>query len=78
VVYGRGIELMNQKDNEIASSVDELRKKGVQFLVCNNTLRNMDIDYRTLHNVAESDVVPSGFLEVAWLQQQGYHVDPTN
>ena len=78
VVYGRGIALVAQKDNEVATLIDGLRRQGVQFEVCNNTLRAMDIDYHTLHDVAESDVVPSGFLEVAWLQRQGYQVDPSN
>jgi hypothetical protein len=42
-------------------------------------LLHMDIDYRTLPGVTVADIVPSGFLEVAWLQQaQGYSVDPMN
>jgi intracellular sulfur oxidation DsrE/DsrF family protein len=78
VSYHAGIDLLKQKDNNIAKAIQELRAKGVQFLACNQTLKRMDIDYRTLNGVAESDIVPAGFLEVAWLQSQNYKVDPMN
>ena len=78
VTYSSGVELLAQKDNAIAGMIKELRGKGVQFEVCNNTLKGRDIDFHTLNGVTDEDVVPAGFLEVGWLQTQGYVVDPVN
>ena len=78
VSYSGGVKLLQQKDNEIAEMVDALRKSGVQFLVCNQTLKRMDMDYHALNNVKDEDVVPAGFLEVGWLQTQHFVADPIN
>ncbi len=78
VTYGGAVLLLAQKEGDIADAVRELRTRGVQFAVCNNSLRAGDIDFHTLAGVADADVVPSGFLEVAWLQTQGYVLDPAN
>jgi intracellular sulfur oxidation DsrE/DsrF family protein len=79
VLYGSGIELLRSEDAVVRKMIAQMRATGVRVLVCNNSLRHMDIDYRTLPGVSAADVVPSGFLEVAWLQQaQGYFVDPVN
>lgn len=79
VLYGSAIELLRSDDAGVRKMVSRLRTAGVRILVCNNSLRHMDIDYHTLPGVTVADIVPSGFLEVAWLQQaQGYSVDPMN
>ena len=79
ILYGGGIDLLRSDDAGVRKMISQLRATGVRVLVCNNSLRHMDIDYRTLPGVAVADIVPSGFLEVAWLQQaQGYSVDPIN
>lgn len=78
VSYSGGIKMLQQKDNEVADMINALRARGVQFLACNQTLKNMNIDYRTLNNVRDEDVVPAGFLEVGWLQTQHFVVDPVN
>jgi intracellular sulfur oxidation DsrE/DsrF family protein len=67
-----------EPDADLANIITELRGRGVAFLVCNNTLREGKIDFHTLFHVIDDDVVPSGFLEVAWLAGQGYSVDPVN
>jgi intracellular sulfur oxidation DsrE/DsrF family protein len=79
VLYGSGIDLLRSDDAVVRKMTAQMRAAGVRVLVCNNSLLHMDIDYRTLPGVVAADVVPSGFLEVAWLQQaQGYSVDPVN
>jgi intracellular sulfur oxidation DsrE/DsrF family protein len=78
VVYGRAVQMLRQSDTDLALQLDDLRHHDVEVLVCNNSLKAMDIDYHALHNVHEADIVPSGFLEVGWQQQQGYQVDPSN
>jgi intracellular sulfur oxidation DsrE/DsrF family protein len=79
VLYGSGVDLLRSDDTAVRKMISQMRAAGVRLLVCNNSLRHLDIDYRTLPGVTAADVVPSGFLEVAWLQQaQGYSVDPIN
>lgn len=79
VLYGKGLSLLTNLDQETAKQVDTLRARGVQFMVCDNSLAALGIDFHTLHGVAESDIVPSGFAEVAYLQaNQGYVADPAN
>ncbi|MBC3871556.1 DsrE family protein [Undibacterium oligocarboniphilum] len=78
VNYGPGLELLAQKNNGIAKAVNDLRARGVQFLVCDQTLKRMNLDFHTLNGVSDTDVVPAGFLEVGWLQTQQYKVDPMN
>jgi intracellular sulfur oxidation DsrE/DsrF family protein len=79
VLYGSALDLLRSDDAAVRTMVSQLRAEGVRILVCNNSLRHMDIDYHTLAGVSVADIVPSGFLEVAWLQQaQGYSVDPVN
>lgn len=74
VNHGKGIGLLQitPGDEDLAKQIDALRAKGVQFLVCRNTLNRHKIDWHTLYEVKEEDIVPSGMAELARLQQQGY------
>ncbi|MGA2551756.1 MAG: DsrE family protein [Burkholderiaceae bacterium] len=78
VLYARGVRLLMEPAPELAAVLNTTRERGVSFLVCNNTLREANIDFHGLYHVSDDDVVPSGFLEVAWLAGQGYSVDPVN
>ncbi|MCC2097260.1 MAG: DsrE family protein [Hyphomicrobiales bacterium] len=75
VLQGKGIEILQDalKDEKLAAGIDALRKKGVRFLVCYNTLAGHGIDYRKdLYGVKKEDVVWAGVAEVARLQAAGY------
>lgn len=74
VNHGNGIGLLQiaTTDPEIAKKIDALRADGVRFLVCRNTLKGRNIDWRTLYGVKEEDIVPSGMAELVRLQQQGF------
>jgi intracellular sulfur oxidation DsrE/DsrF family protein len=87
VVHGEGIRLLEdaQAPAEIADQgapkdyqqtlrqrIDALRKSGVRFLVCNETLKGHDLDWHTLYGVRETDIVPSGVAELTYLQQKGF------
>lgn len=74
VNHGKGIILLQSAamEPEIASKIDDLRAKGVRFLVCRNTLKRHNIDYHDLYGVKEEDLVPSGMAEIVRLQQQGF------
>lgn len=77
VVYSKGITLLQSPDERVRQALDALRAQGVRFVVCNNTLKELDLDYHDLYQVSEKDIVPSGFLEVAYLQaHKHYVVDP--
>lgn len=79
VLFARGISLLRDPDENVKASIDFLRSHGVQILVCNNSLAENNLDFHTLYNVVEADIVPSGFLEVAYLQaRKHYSVDPAN
>ena len=87
VVHGDGIKLLQDAQAEaepadatqpkdyqktLRQRIDLLRKSGVRFLVCNETLKGHDLDWHSLYQVQEADIVPSGVAEVAYLQQKGY------
>lgn len=74
VNHGDGVSLFQlaQNDKAIAANLDELRGKGVQFLICKNTLAERKLDWKQLYGVQEADLVQSGVAELIRLQQQSY------
>ncbi|MDP4613081.1 MAG: DsrE family protein [Limnohabitans sp.] len=71
VSHGLGIDFLisgatNQQDQPFAGGVSDLVNKGVEFRVCNNTLKARKISADKL--LMEAKVVPSGVAEVAKLQ----------
>jgi len=79
VLYGAGVKmLMEPMDASLKATIDELRSEGVTFAICNNTLKGMNLDWHTLYNAKESDIVPAGFLEVGWLANHGWAVNAMN
>lgn len=74
VCHAAGVDLFGiaQTDEQLKARLDTLRQQDVRFLVCANTLRARNIDWRSLYGVEESDLVPSGVAELAWLQMQGF------
>lgn len=74
VNHGDGVGLLQDaaKDPALAGQLDELKKLGVRFLVCRNTLSERHLDWHTLYGVAEADLVPSGAAELARLQGLGF------
>ncbi|MDA8328298.1 MAG: DsrE family protein [Betaproteobacteria bacterium] len=78
VMYAKGLAWLKAPTDDQKAQLDNLRSHGVQFMVCNNTLMEQGIDYHSLYGVKESDIVPSGFAEVAFLQaRKHYVVDPS-
>ena len=75
VAHGKGIDfLLNEaKDDkgEFAPVVAGLKGKGVDFRVCNNTLKSRKLDASAV--IQEANIVPSGVAEIGKLQaQEGY------
>ena len=76
VVYAAGVSLLETPTPPMKQQMAALRKAGVNFYVCNNTLHERNIDYHTLEGIDAAHVVPGGVLEIAWLQTQGYVLVP--
>ncbi|BBB28829.1 DsrE family protein [Neptunomonas japonica] len=74
VVHGRAIEyFMDAVENqEKQISIDSLRLRDVQFIMCGNTLDGYNITREDLYEVEEDDVVQAGLPTIVDLQQKGY------
>lgn len=87
VLHGNGLALLLEPDSlekltkfkhanadtTMTAKIDNLKDQGVDFNVCQNTVKGRKVDLETdLYNVEKSDVVPSGVAEVARLQAMGY------
>lgn len=74
IVHGDAIQFFTEaKSNEAFKTfLDEQRKAGVQFLICNNTLVMKKMKVSDLYDVKAADFVPAALLKIARLQKQGY------
>jgi intracellular sulfur oxidation DsrE/DsrF family protein len=75
VMHGNGVDLLKIANTnlDMQQKVINLKKDGVDFEVCKNTLTSKKINYKNdLFDVSEKDIVPSGVAEVANLQSKGY------
>ena len=84
VINGDGLGLLQLAHEQefdanarLPAAITELREKGVQFLVCYNTLTGRKIPMAKLYGAKPGDLVPAGVAEVAEvarLQALGYHL----
>lgn len=76
VAHGAGIDFLldgatNAAGQPFSGDIGELSGRGVEFLVCNNTLVANKVDKNQV--AMEAKVIPSGVAEVANLQsKQGF------
>jgi intracellular sulfur oxidation DsrE/DsrF family protein len=76
VTHGKGIDFLlkgaeDANGNPYEIGVQTLKSKGVDFRVCNNTLKSRKLDASAV--VEEAAIVPSGVAEIGKLQaQEGY------
>ncbi len=70
VAHGAGIDLLVTSKTKHAEQVAELRRRGVRFVACENTMREKSIAKGELLEGVET--VPSGAVEVIRKQQAGY------
>ncbi|MBW8306717.1 MAG: DsrE family protein [Thiobacillus sp.] len=75
VTHGKGIDFLlnDAKDDkgDYAPAVSALKAKGVDFRVCNNTLKSRKLDASAVN--MEATIVASGVAEIGKLQaQEGY------
>ncbi|WP_296639572.1 DsrE family protein [Thiobacillus sp. 65-1402] len=76
VAHGKGIDFLlagaqDRNGNPYEPAVQELKAKGVDFRVCNNTLKSRKLDAGAV--IPEATVVASGVAEIGRLQaREGY------
>jgi intracellular sulfur oxidation DsrE/DsrF family protein len=76
VSHSRGVDFLfdgakDKRGNPYNVSVEDLKRRGVQFDVCQITLRNRKLDKSKF--IPEATFVPSGVAEITRLQQrEGY------
>lgn len=75
VMHGPGFTLLKRANNDpnMQSKVVSLKKQGVKFNICANTIRGKKLNYKNdLFDVDQADIVPSGVAELAHLQAKGF------
>lgn len=71
-----GIAMTNVQEDEFATMINQMKKDGVTFEVCDYALKVMDVNPATvLPNV---DHFGNGFISIAVYQAQGYYVVTVN
>lgn len=84
MMHGDGVSMVNipkpdltpkipaNADINMQSKIMDLKHQGVQFLVCNITLKRNNIALEQLYDVDPADIVPSGIAHLTKLQLQGF------
>ncbi|MBI3353570.1 MAG: DsrE family protein [Nitrospirae bacterium] len=79
VLHGQGLTMLQKGKTEDDNflRVEQLKKQGVKFSVCNVTIQRQKLNKDELfvgqEKIKDSDIVPSGVAEIARLQaEQGY------
>lgn len=75
VAHGAGIDFLlkgakDKQGNTFDAELETLGLRGVEFRVCNNTLKSRNIEASRV--VSDAKIVPSGVAEIAKLESQGY------
>ena len=70
VCHNNGISFLQTAATKQASGIRELKAKGVDFVACENTMRERKIKREEL--LSECRTVPAGVVEVALKQDKGW------
>jgi intracellular sulfur oxidation DsrE/DsrF family protein len=71
VLYNQGVELVFQNNITYQNRLMALKKKGVRFVVCENTLKNRKISKENLQQELV-EYVEAGIAEIVLLQEKGW------
>ena len=74
VLNAGGVGLLRQVAQDVAMQqrIAGLKRRGVRFLVCRNSLRAMELTAADLFDVPDADLVPAGVVELVQWQQSGF------
>ena len=70
VCHNKGITLLQTAATKHASDVKELKGRGVDFVACENTMRERKIKKEDL--LPDIRTVPAGIIEIVMKQEQGW------
>ncbi len=70
VCHGPGISLLQKSKAAFPDKVVDYRTKGIQFVACENTLKEKKIDKADI--MPEAGFVPAGIIEIVKKQEQGW------
>jgi hypothetical protein len=71
VVYNQGVELLMKSNTKYIDKLTALHNKGVQFVICENTLINRNIN-KDVFDASLVTYVPAGIAEIVEKQEQGW------
>ncbi|MEN9656237.1 MAG: hypothetical protein RL311_1198, partial [Bacteroidota bacterium] len=71
VVYNQGVELVMKNNTKYQARLQSLKAKGVNFVVCENTLKNRKISKDAFPEVLVG-FVPAGIAEIVEKQEEGW------
>lgn len=70
VCHSHGLSFLVAAQTKQAAKIKEYKAKGVEFMACENTMRDQKVKREDL--LPESGTVPSGVMEVVKKQEQGW------
>ncbi|MBK9689483.1 MAG: DsrE family protein [Saprospiraceae bacterium] len=70
VAYNQGIDFLMTKRTRHHDIIADLKKAGVRFVVCQNTMNQRNIKEDEL--IEEAEIVPAGIAEIVEKQEQGW------
>lgn len=70
VTHGMGVDLLKKDNNSFIKDLENLVGKGVDFVVCENTLKQRNLKKEGFLPLAS--FVPSAILELVIRQEQGW------
>jgi hypothetical protein len=70
VAHNKGIGMLLKEKTNVQSEMTALKAKGVQFVACENTLKQQKLEKSQI--VAESGFVPVGVAEIVEKQEAGW------
>lgn len=71
VVYNQGVELVMKNNTKYQARLQTLKAKGVNFVVCENTLKNRKISKDAFPEILVG-FVPAGIAEIVEKQEEGW------
>ena len=71
VVYNQGVDFVMKNNTKYQARLQALKSKGVNFVVCENTLKNRKISKDAFPEVLVG-FVPAGIAEIVEKQEEGW------
>lgn len=70
VCHGPGIYMLIQEKTTVQDKIQEMKKRGIVFAACENTLKDRNISKDKV--IAEAVFVPSALIEIVTKQELGW------